>query len=636
MPGKSLTPAEMREIQRLAGEGESRRAIAAATGRHIDTVSDYLKRIRLDPARARIRVEDLPGPIPLRELGPHASRALEDYAYFRLYYFGHISRPWQVEAANLILRLLATEDREYVVYNAPPGTGKSTDKVDLAAWLTCHNRAIRGLFGSDVATNAARDLKRLRRAFERTFPAKARDFDLRYGAAEDAKGCLAIDFGRFRPLATDTWRDDAYIVEQFGEDAVVEKEPTWSSYGRDSGVLGNRFDYADWDDLVTKTNMRTIDARDRLRHDWDTELEPRLEPRGLHVLRGQRMGADDLFRYNLDKVTDELGVDDEGNEVVLATKPKYHHICYRAHDEQRCLSGAKGSHLRTAVPWNPDGTGGCLLDPVRLPWTDCRSIMVNTPRTWAVQYQQEDAELEDTLIARAWIDGTEDDDGVHPGCLDPERGFRELPAGIRGPMAHVACVDPSASKWWGITRWAYAAPSQLRFLMDLCNERMEGPKLLDWDPDRGCHTGLMEDWQQNSVEDGMFITHWVIETVAFQKWLIQYNHFQTWLKPLYRKGMVRLPWARSSRPHVQRLVTQLTRWSEEIARSNGRQVEDLVMSNWFLEVKLPTIAPAVEHHEPVYLHRPSWMTGRQGRPVEPGWATVESPYEADLRARRGA
>jgi hypothetical protein len=648
----------MREIRRLATEGETFSSISRLTGRHTDTITDYLKRIRLDPQSHQVLVEDLPGPIPHDRLSPAALRGLEDFEFFSRHFFGHLLRPWQVIAANQIVAAIESGEEEYIVYNAPSGAGKSSEKVRFAAWVTCRNRAIRGCFGSAVAANATRDLKRLRRFFERTTPAKASGYGLKMGFAVDAKGVLAIEYGRFKPMRQETWRDDAFVVEQFDDDLTVEKEPTWSAYGRDSGVLSNRFEYIDWDDLVTKDNVRTEAASTALAEDWDGEFESRLEPGGVHVLRGQRMHRRDLYRHCLDKMTEEIAEDREGNEIVLATRPMYTHICYKAHDPTRC---SKGSHRKDAKPW-PEG---CLLEPARIPWQKCRDMMLTKPKTFALMYQQEDADPDDVLVQQSWIDGTTDADGIHPGCLDPDRRLRELPRGLRPPFASVVCVDPSASKMWAVEWWVYAPTSGLRFLFDLHNERMQAPELLDWDPDLERHVGILEEWMGDSVDLGLPITHLIVEENACQKWLYQFSHFRTWqrrwpalsvlphstghrkldkalgvpaLGPLYRAGLVRLPWHRSCQDLVGRLVTQLTRWSPEAASANSshRQPEDLVMANWFLEVKLPTIAPETQRRAPVYLHRPSWMVGRQAREPEPAWATTESPYEAELRTRRGA
>ena len=82
----------------------------------------------------------------------------------------------------------ATDDEEYLVVNAPPGSGKSTlFTMDLAAWMTCRNRSIRGLIGSRTAKQASWYVGRLRRAFERTTPEKAELMEKEKGRALDAE-----------------------------------------------------------------------------------------------------------------------------------------------------------------------------------------------------------------------------------------------------------------------------------------------------------------------------------------------------------------------------------------------------------------------------------------------------------------
>ena len=79
-----------------------------------------MDRDALRPAR------QAPAPKPRDKLRPKAADALEDFALFQRRYLGHVATPWQVEAANYIVKLLATPAKEYAVLNAPPGVGKST------------------------------------------------------------------------------------------------------------------------------------------------------------------------------------------------------------------------------------------------------------------------------------------------------------------------------------------------------------------------------------------------------------------------------------------------------------------------------------------------------------------------------
>ena len=63
---------------------------------------------------------------------------------------------------------------------------------------------------------------------------------------EAAEGCLAQDYGRFRPRTGDVWRADEFTVLAStdlaidGESSVEDKEPTVSSFGMDSEFLGAR------------------------------------------------------------------------------------------------------------------------------------------------------------------------------------------------------------------------------------------------------------------------------------------------------------------------------------------------------------------------------------------------------------
>ena len=83
------------------------------------------------------------GEVVAQPLSPEAKRALENFAYFRLRYFGRKSTPWQERAAYDIMRLVGSEDRDYVVMNEPPGSGKSTlFSHDIPCWIIAQNRSI--------------------------------------------------------------------------------------------------------------------------------------------------------------------------------------------------------------------------------------------------------------------------------------------------------------------------------------------------------------------------------------------------------------------------------------------------------------------------------------------------------------
>lgn len=648
-PRQSLLPDEQARIRQMVADGFNIQIIADTLGRDWSTVQRYASRIGLLQDRATsVRAEDLRPPSSTTSvLSPSALKGLSDFGFFCRHYFGHVSTPWRVEAANVLLEAYRSPEREFVVLNCPSGVGKSTLKHDLAAWITCHDRAVRGLFGGDIQANADRDLRRLRSTFERTSPIRARPALLALGLEVDSVSSLTLEYGRFKPLVPKVWREQEFLVEQPESESTVEKEATWSSFGRDTGVLGNRYGVIFWDDLVTKKNIKTIESTKLLRDDWDGEFESRLEPGGLMVLIGQRMAPDDLYRHCLDKMTEDFGEDDEGNEIVIRERPTFRHIVFKAHYEDRCLQGAKGSHRKDAKPY-PEG---CLLEPMRLPWVDLNRIRKGQEHKYRLMYQQEDYDPSGMLVDPVWITGGKTEEGIFPGCIDPpSRRLRTLPEGIRGPLYSIACIDPSAENFWGATWWIYAQPSELRFLFDLFNERMSADKLLDWSADTEKFGGLMESWQNDSRELGYPITHWIIEQNAAQRWLFQFDHFRRWVRhhgvsvvphttgaqkldpdygvqmlgPLYKWGRVRLP----DSPAIRPLTTEVTRWSVE-----RKTRDDLVMSQWFLEAHLPAIIRPSTPRRATHAWRPSWML--KGRKfAEPPPPQEESEYETALRRLR--
>jgi hypothetical protein len=143
--------------------------------------------------------------------------------------------------------------------------------------------------------------------------------------AKDAVSTLITDYVRFKPANSDLWRLEEFILAQDGGVAIDDKEANFVAYGMDSGFLGGRFDTVIWDDLVDKTNIRTADSRELLINWWETEAETRLDPGGLLILHGQRMAADDLYRYALNLVDWSEEFEDQPdkapkNIIILFTK----------------------------------------------------------------------------------------------------------------------------------------------------------------------------------------------------------------------------------------------------------------------------------------------------------------------------
>lgn len=614
--------------------GFSRATACRYDQEHGFTSGRYSSVVGRHPTQAQLEIaSDLfHGPIPYEKLSERAKRGWDDFEFFRLTYLGHVSTPWQVETGNTAVELLATPDKEFVVENVSPGSGKSTLIHDLSCWVTVRNRAIRGLFGSRVQGNADRALRRTRRTFERITPYRAPDWAKEAGIACDAQATLSADYGLFRPAQAEIWRGDEFIIAQFDDLPIEEKEPTWSSYGMDGAVLGNRFNIIFWDDVVDKTNIRTMEAAENQRQWWDEEGETRLEPGGLLWLVGQRMSANDLYRYNLDKKfpPDEEAVEAAGEmteeqqqEFESQQPTMYRHIVYKAHSEDKCRG------TETHKPGAPAFPEGCLLDPYRLPWRDLYRIQYSKAQTYSISYQQEDTDPANVLVKHAWVrGGTDPQDGtLHPGCIDDDRALCELPSGLKGPVYSLATVDPSPTKWWAIQWWAYApnAGNQL-FLLDLLRKKMGGNELLDWDLNNAMHYGVMEDWQQRSVDLGLPITHWVVEANAAQRFLLQYQFVSAWqrkwlvnvmphqttlrkldadlgldmVKDWWRFGRIRLPnKGQDARLASLKLIDEVTRYPKAMT-------DDQVLAHWFAVLHLPRIAIPVDAN--VTQWRPSWVS----------------------------
>jgi len=566
----------------------------------------------------------LDGPKPYDRLSAEAQRSLEDFAYFRRRYFGRIATPWQEEAGTELVKLLESDQKEYVVMNMPPGSGKTTLLHDMTCWIICRNRSVRLLTGSATMSLAKRNLMRVRRSLERTIPELADDTLKARGQAVDAESTLAIDFGRFKPLEKELWTNEAFIVMQPEENgAISEKEPTLSAYGMDSGFIGGRFDGCFWDDLVDPRKVRSAEQREAM-EDWYQDVaETRLEPAGMLALIGQRLAPDDLYRFALDMTQplededtlDELTDDEIAN---LRRDKKYKHLLYRAHYEEKC---APDSHKRNAEAYPK----GCLLDPRRLPWREISNLMSNRGERFAVVYQQEDIALDETLVRNEWVYGH----GTSPGCIDKERDRWEIPPGINpADCMVVATADPSPTNYWSIQCWLYHPESQQRFLLDLIRKKMEAPEFLEFNYNLGEFTGVMEEWQRLSTSLGFPIQTWVIEQNAAQRFMLQYDHFKRWrqlngveviphntntnksdanygvttISQHWRFGRVRLMGKGEGKTRSMHLIDEVTKYP------HGR-TDDCVMAEWFFEWNIPNLYQPKTRQ--VQAWRPKWVRSTQ-------------------------
>lgn len=557
-------------------------------------------------------------------LHPEAYKALDDIGLFAQRYFGLILRPWQKLAADRIVELYDDPDEQYAVINVAPGTGKTTFfcKI-LPAWITCRDRSVRGLIGSNTQRLADWNMRQLRRELERTVPIRGEPKEVALGFATDAVATLSIDYGNFKPENPELWRGDSFIVSQYNDFALADKEPTWTSFGRDTGFLGGRFDFVIWDDVYDSSKMRTAEARELLRKWWDEIAETRLEPGGLLLLQGQRLSTDDIYRHALDKVT-FIGEDEDD---MIAAGKKYHHIIFKAHDDEKCI----GKHSLKDKPW-PEG---CCIDPRRLPYGKLRTLKENDPGRYAVIYQQEDADPGSVLVNPLWVSGGQDADGIdYPGCWDNDRDLWELPRGLP-PGVTVCTADPSPTKFWALQAWHYVPETGMRYLLECYRQKMDAPTFLDWNHSTRSFTGIAEEWWHISKDMGSPITHWIVEANAAQTFILQYDFFRRWasmrgvtlmrhythsknktdpkygvwmLSQEYRHGRVRLPGKQKTyaRPHSLLLIDEATHWTPD---KEHLQTDDCVMAQWFFEHNLPHIRPP--ETAPTRLWRPSWLGERR-------------------------
>lgn len=579
-----------------------------------------------NPRPDQYGVGELRGPVPLDQLSPVARDCLEDFGRFRARYFGRRSTPWQIEAGHRIADLLATSDEEYLVVNVPPGGGKTTlFSHDIPAWLTCRDRTIRGLLGSHGMKVSAGLTGNLRDTLSRRFPMQAPNREKARGAAFDAEATLAGDYGTFRPNSDDgVWRREYFTVAQFDEVATAEKETTWTSFSYEAKVLGWRVNFASWDDLVTVSDLRNPEKLAQLFEWYDNEAETRIEPGGLFVLVGQRLGANDIYRHALDKKlwTDEIDMVDVEDADAPA---QYHHIVYKAHYDELCT----GRHKPSDPAW-PDN---CLLDPSRISWRKLRAAKASG--NFATVFQQEDRDPASALVQKVWVNGGRGEDGVdYIGCLDKERQAGRLPEFIPGQTVRYVTCDPSPTNWWAVFDVLYVQPSSVeplagyRYVIDLARRKMTAPEFLDWNRAQNSWTGLLEEWWQRSRDQGHPITHVIVEANAAQRFMMQYEHFRHWsvargvsivphqtqrnkadptygiqatLPTVFRHGRVRIPMDRASgtRQIMLPFITEATTFPESVT-------DDTVHAFWFGEYHLPQLVTSNIRVGSTYNDIPSW------------------------------
>lgn len=539
-------------------------------------------------AASILGIDTVAGVVVDKPLRTEAREALDDFARFRLRYMGRKSTPWQERAAYDVLRAVQSGDREFVVINCPPGSGKSTLFThDIICWLIARDRSIRIQIGSRTERQARMYVGRIKRTLERDAPLRASADDVAEGIAFDAQATMSEDYGAFKPEGrSEMWRAEGLVVRQTDGVSLDDKEPTVSAWGMDSGFLGGRFDLVLWDDLVDSKNTKSAEGKEALRRWYSEEAETRLEPGGALILQGQRIAHDDLYRTALDSKN-------------LDESPKYRHIKYVVHDDDRCHHAHDDTAPADEKAW-PDG---CLLDPHRLPWKFIQTVKRNNPRTYQVQYQQQDGDLVGGLVAPEWIRGEVDEDGwPSPGCLDAERRAGMVPPHLTdGRGWSFVTVDPSPTEYWVILWWVYDPESDNRYLVDMRRDRLSVPQVLSLDLETFEYSGVLENWRVRSNLEHAPIDTVVFEINAAQRWFLQNESVQAWmsatgvrivphtttvnkadpkygvgsLSDYFRQGKIRIPWGDPrTRQTMNELITEHTNYPEA-------DTDDTVMADWF-------------------------------------------------------
>lgn len=596
--GSEPTPLQVTDYDAFRRQGLSQQQASARVGLSSAWASRHEK------ARGPVAYTPVTPP-------PEAALLLDDFEGFRAAYVGHVSKPWMVEAADTVRRLLASPDPEFLVINCPPSVGKSTLLQDVFLWLLVRDRTLRTIYGADTETNATKATALIKSYLEAQVPPQANPMLVAKQQEIQATRVLSHDFGAFF---------DGTMLERRNEFSILgsasTKEASVTAYGYNSGVMGNRAELVGWDDLVTEDVTRSPTANATLCEKWDGGLgESRLEPfsTGLLFLVGQRIGPRDLYRYNLDKRYTEIIDGEEIDDV-----HQYTHIVFKAHFDDLCV-GVHESGVARSWPM------GCLLDADRLPWGTAKGLGAkkrNSPRAYDIQYQQNDGNADGALIENAWIFGGTDSEGVdRPGCLDRERDISEVPKGWNGNLLSMVTVDPSATNYWGIQWWLSSPELNASALMRMIDKKMQANQFLDYDGE--LFSGVLEDLWQESVRVGKPITNVVVEINAAQRYLLTTHAAKKWMRARtvsitshttsrnkndpalglsimiepFRSGRVNLPYG----SHLSRIMT--AEYAKQFTGHADR--DDQKMSSWFHFLQVHNLAPRTKPLPT--LSRPSWL-----------------------------
>lgn len=619
-PKKRMTPPERESrkqfLRKLLLDGKDTKTAAAVVGIALGTAEKWRAELGLATSHLHDERAALANdPIPYAKLSKDARRGLEDFHFFREKGLGRESPPWATELANLLLVDYRSPEDEYVVVNAPPGIGKSTLIThDFIAWVVALERALGVetsiLLGHRAWQKATWYVKRLR-------------MTLSYNET------LIGWYGRFRPLdRMAAWSSEEMLVEPLEWKDRTEKEPTITAASYDGSLLSGRFRLVVWDDLIDKVNSANAEMREKVVEWNDREAESRLNQGGLYILSNARYGPEDLS-YTVTQQLDEEDIDEETGEA----RPLYKRYVYKAHYADRC----DGQNHTGPYP------EGCLLDPTKVSWKRCRRQLSKSERLFELVYQQEDVDKIGGLAQKVWFTGGIDERGaISPGCFDYERSFGQLLYPLdttsteigRRPLVSAVSIDPSSSKYWAIGHWL-GYEDHVHVLHRGIRRRLQAPDILYIDEQHpGEYVGILEEWWQASLAQGVAFTYLIPEVNAAQKWMLQYPFFTRWAqsrgvaiiphtttinktdrdrgvemnRDIYQFGKVHLP----HRGYQEELFSEQFR-REACAWPDG-QYSDLPMMHWFYTHRMDMLIAAE-----------MFDSGSMQDDRTPAWAQVTAP-----------
>lgn len=649
-----------------------------------------------------------------------AALAYKSFGYFRQRYFQRRNIPWQIEVAQICMSWLeeARENSERVFgcLTVPPGGGKTTTVThDLPAWGHARDRNLRVGLGAKSRPQSEKYVMRLRNTYDKNLLLNIEFGRFRPEEPEmwrqnefiidgmtghppslDYKLSLA-GFDANDPRVKKALKDPFNGIHQIlaGLETVWmagEKEPSVKALSYEMGFLGGRYDLNIWDDLVDRSNSKSPDLRDGLAEWWDAEAVTRCEPGGIVALVGTRFGKYDLFRRNreltfteeeaeeqliatawsglteeqLEELREDLEkelVDDHGKpyaelvtptgDGLATTRRVYRYVTFPAHNEDVCPAPAS---LKAA-----DHTD-CLLDNKRFRWHDLMRAKAADSRKYALTYQQQDEADTGNLVEEVWLKGGVDSAGIlAPGCYNYERKLLEVPKHLldrRHDLYSIATVDPSAQNWWSIQWWLYDRKNDKDYLLDLLRARIMAGAFLDFNEADHIYRGIAQVWQVRSLEMGLPISLWIVESNAAQRYLYQYRWVTDWMRshqthisphstgankadpefgvetlgPRYQLGLVDLPYHQG---HLRTRVV-VNEFKQELLDYPDGATSDMVMGHWFhhfKRYKLPTNL-AVSHAQARIAHpyADTMPEVTRGRLIE---SRPTTPLQAPRRQQRG-